>query len=263
MTAEAEVAKQESTPATIKKMIEGDAFQDAIMKALPETGCTPDRFVRVALTILNKTPKLKDCTQSSVAQCMIDCASLGIEPDGRRAHLIPYGNKCTLILDYKGIVELVRRSGDVVGIQSAIVYQNDEFEYVLGTTPKLDHKPALADRGEAIAVYSCVSMKDGTASFEVMTIEEINFVRDNSKGYKAKDPEVPWNKWWGEMARKTVFKRHSKWLTLSPELHEAIQRDNDYEAGKTHDERAMAARPVMETAEELFSGNSAPTNEQT
>jgi recombination protein RecT len=267
MTTNKEIVKNEKKQLTVRTMMEGDKFKDAIQAALPETGCTMERFARVAMTVLNKTPKIADCTPASVAQCMIDCASLGIEPDGRRAHLIPYGNKCTLILDYKGIVELVKRSGEVLSIQAHVVYENDEFNYLLGTNPTLDHKPTLEDRGKPVAAYSCVILKDHSASFEVMGVDEINKVRDDSKGYKKNDPSVPWNKWWAEMARKTVFKRHSKWLTLSPEVHEAINRE-DSPVPVSMNEKAEIAKPVMDTAETLFSTEpveaeiSSPSDEQ-
>lgn len=253
-----ELAKQNEEKLTVRSMLEGDKFKSALHDALPETGVTPDKFVRVAMTIVNKNPKVGECTPSSVAQCMIDCAQLGIEPDGRRAHLIPFYNnrkkkyECSLILDYKGIVELVRRSGDVLSIQAAVVHQNDQFEHVLGTTPMLIHRPALKDKGEPIAAYSCVTLKDNSTSFEVMNVDEINEVRNGSRGYKEDDKDAPWNKWWGEMARKTVFKRHAKWLVLSPEVQEALVKEDEVKPMSV-EERVMAAKPAMATAEDLFS----------
>lgn len=263
MTEKKEIEKVEEKPKTIRAMLEDPRFKQSLVDALPETGCTPERFARVALTMVTKNPKLAESTQASVAQCMMDCAMLGIEPDGRRAHLIPFFNKkknayeCTLILDYKGIVELVRRSGDVVSIQASVVYEGDHFVHVLGTTPLLEHSPTLAGRGKAIAAYSCVTLKDGAVSFEVMGVEEINVIRNNSKGYKPDDKQAPWNKWWGEMARKTVFKRHSKWLTLSPEVHDAITKD-DERLHPSHEQRINVATPV--SAEEIF--NPAPVEER-
>ncbi len=44
------------------------------------------------------------------------------------------------------------------------------------------------------------------------------------KGYTK---TTPWESDWGEMAKKTVFRRCSKWLTLSPEIREAAERDDD------------------------------------
>ena len=63
-----------------------------------------------------------------------------------RAHLIPYGNEVTLILDYKGLLELVRRSGDVVSIRSELVCENDDNTKTLATrilTLKWSYEDAL------------------------------------------------------------------------------------------------------------------------
>jgi len=271
---ETQVATQEKKPTSLKDMVQGREFQLALGDALPASGCSVERFAKVAVTALTRNPSLKECTKGSFAQCLIDLASLGIEADGRRAHLIPFKNRrtgtttCTLILDYKGIVELVKRSGDAKDIMAHVVYENDEFDFMYGTGAFIKHKPALKDRGSPICAYSHVTLKDGSISFEVMSIDEINKIRDDSRGYKESDPDSIWNKWYGEMARKTVFKRHSKWLTLSPEVHDAITKDDEH-MYKSVDERVKVARPVTgidpsdiitDTAEE---GQSAPIEAET
>jgi recombination protein RecT len=254
----------------LERDFNSERFQLAITNALPQSGVNAEKFVRFALTALNKNPKLSNCTKPSIAQCLLDCASMGIEPDGRRAHLIPYNTKvgdrwvdvCQLQLDYKGIVELVRRSGTVSNIVANVVHQNDEFDFVEGTGSFLKHKRKLSDRGEPVCVYSYVTFKDGSDSFEIMTVQEINAVRDKSQGYNAavkaakkynKDvPNHPWVQHWEAMARKTVFKRHSKWLTLSSEVHDAITRDDEQEH-LSPSERADIAKPVIPSdATDLF-----------
>jgi hypothetical protein len=40
-------------------------------------------------------------------KALLDLSTFGLEPDGRRAHLIPFGDEVQLILDYKRLVELV------------------------------------------------------------------------------------------------------------------------------------------------------------
>ena len=54
-------------------------------------------------------------------KCLMDLSAMGLEPDGRRAHPSPAKGQCTLIIDYKGLVELIRRSGDVVSIRAETV----------------------------------------------------------------------------------------------------------------------------------------------
>lgn len=233
-----------STKKTIKDYLQSDDFKLAVAKSLPKH-CTPERFTRVALTALMRVPKLAECTQESLFRCMLDLSALGLEPDSRRAHLIPFrDNKtnttvCTLIVDYKGIVELVRRSGEVVYIHADVVGENDEFDYAFGSGAFLKHKPAFSDRGKIKCAYSFVRLKDGSEDFDVMGVDEIEKVRNRSRSGN----NGPWVTDWNEMAKKTVFRRHSKWLPLSYELRSAIEKDDE---PLTEQERFAAAKPVFD-----------------
>lgn len=235
-----EITKQEEKPVQKDFAL---AFVDQIKqgwdKALPKV-CTPERFARVALTCLKKDGKLLQAIQTqggraTVAAAFMKCAELGIEPDGRRAYLIPYQNKKTneytveLIIDYKGIVELAMRSGYVANIHADKVCENDEFDYNIGNIEKhrIDfHKP----RGEAYAYYAIVTFKDGTKKCEVMSKDEIDAVKKRSSAWESwerwKKP-CPWNTDYDEMAKKTVFKRLSKWIPQSPEMRQAIDYDDE------------------------------------
>src|ERR1051326_6456109 len=100
----------------IKVLITGEQFKLAVAQALPKH-LTPDRFIPTALTAMTRTPKLAECDQASFFAALMTLSQLGLEPDGRRAHLIPFENRkrgvveCQLIIDYKGLVELAYRSG--------------------------------------------------------------------------------------------------------------------------------------------------------
>jgi len=212
-----------NVPATkndIRSLIQSEGYQKQFRMALPKH-LTAERLTRVALTAMTKTPKLASCSQASLMSCILDCAQLGLEPDGRRAHLIPYGQTCTLIIDYKGLVELAMRSGMVSHIHADLICDNDEYEENMGRVVK--HKiNRRQDRGDSYAAYSHVVMKDGTESFEIMGVAEINAIKKRS----ASGSKGPWVTDWGEMAKKTVFRRHSKWLPLSPEFRDALDKDD-------------------------------------
>lgn len=210
-------------PKGLVAIITSDAMRQQIAMVLPRH-LTPERMVRVMLTQVRRNPKLLQCSQESVLEKLMTCSELGIEPDGRRAHLIPYGTECQLIIDYKGLAELARRSGEVRVIHADIVCENDEFVHgVNNSGPYIDHKPALSDRGAVIGAYSLVVLKDGTVEHEYMTTDEIEAVRKRSMaGQKG-----PWVTDWPEMAKKTVFRRHAKWLPLSAEFRDAVERDAD------------------------------------
>src|SRR5258707_10466520 len=131
---------------SIRDLLQGDEFKRQVSKVLPRT-ITPERFARVALTATFRNPRLLECSRESLLQCLMDLSSMGLEPDGRRAHLIPFKDKrsgeliCTLIIDYKGIAELVRKHGDVAHIHCDVVGENDEFACRFGTAGKLEHVP--------------------------------------------------------------------------------------------------------------------------
>ncbi len=234
-----ELAPTPAKPAkelTLRQEIDSEYFKKQIAVALPKH-MTPDRFARVALTAMLKTPKLLECTKESVIECLLNCSALGIEPDGRRAHLIPYGNKCTLIVDFKGIVELAKRSGDVSGVFAQIVCDKDDFVWENGeVTHRIDWRHP---RGEMYAVYSTVTFKDGSKQTDVMTKDEVEAIRKRSKAGQS----GPWVTDFNEMAKKTVFRRVSKWITLSPEVADALDKDDDKFSSLKMDPELNQAKP--------------------
>ena len=216
-----------NSPATKKDWLQSDGLKEQLAQAMPKH-LTPDRFMRILFTSMQKTPLLMKCSQASLFTAMIDCSMLGIEPDGRRAHLLPYKNNktgsydCQLIIDYKGLVELVMRSGLVSNVHADIVCENDEFEYNMGHVSKhtIDFRKP---RGEMYAAYCIATFKDGSSQSAVMTKEEIDAIRSRSKAGKF----GPWVTDYNEMAKKTVFRRLSKWLPISPEQRDLIEKDDN------------------------------------
>lgn len=117
---------------TIPDMVR--VLEPEIKKALPSV-MTPERFTRIALSALNNTPALQQCTPMSFIAALLNAAQLGLEPNTPLGHayLIPYKNKgvleCQFQIGYKGLIDLSYRSGQVKSIQAQAVYQNDDFEY--------------------------------------------------------------------------------------------------------------------------------------
>lgn len=240
----AELTPTKKQTVTIKSHLESDRFKETIAQALPRH-LKPDRFIRVALTAMTRTPKLAQCDQHSFFQCLLTLSQLGLEPDGRRAHLIPFENRkrgvveCQLIIDYKGLVELAMRSGSVANIHADVVCENDEFEYDRGELKR--HKINFkGDRGAVYAVYSLCRFKDGTEKCEVMTKKDVEAIRARSRA----SGSGPWVTDWNEMAKKTVFRRLSKWLPLSPEYRDALDADAD----SIEEKRFENAKPVFSGA---------------
>ena len=178
-----------------------------------------DKFVRTALTQFRKTPKLLQCDQPSVLAALMSLAALSLTADGRLAHLIPYGTTCQLIIDYKGLYELAMRSGKVAKIHADVVCANDVFEHDKGTIIKHSYQLGKP-RGEVIGAYAECKFKDGSEKAEIMSVDEIEAIRKRSRA----SGSGPWVTDTNEMRKKTVFRRLSKWLPLSPEERDVIDK---------------------------------------
>ena len=202
-------------------IIQSDSMKKQWALVLPKC-LTADRLARVALTQLRKTPKLAQCTPESFLGSMMKCAETGLEPNGRDAHLIPYGNECTFIADYKGLVRLCRRDPSVKDVQVFTVRENDDFTW---SPEGITHTFSLKkDRGDVVACYTKISWENGSVSYgEPMTREEAEAIRNRSKAGKS----GPWVTDFNEMWKKTVVRRDSKMWPLSPETMDAVSADMD------------------------------------
>lgn len=205
----------------LKRILSSENMKEQFGKALP-AHLKPERFIRCSITALTRTPKLADCTQESFMKCLLDLSSFGLEPDGRRAHLIPYGNQCTLIIDWKGLAELAMRSGIIAKLHADVVCENDAFAYNMGevTQHEIDWKQP---RGAMYAAYAMAQTKTGEKFFAVMSKEEIDGIRQRSRSGSS----GPWQTDYMEMAKKSCFRRLSKWLPLSAEFRDAVEREDD------------------------------------
>lgn len=186
-----------------------------------------ERFTRIAITTIRQNPKLAECNAESLLGSLMTIAQLGLEPGVLgQCYLIPYGTECQLQLGYKGMIELLRRTGQLSDIYAYPVYSNDEFSIEYGLERTLKHIPAFTNpegRGEIVGFYSVAILKDGTRAFEYMTKNEV--VSHEEKYRKGKFKNNVWEKNFEEMALKTVTKKMLKWLPISVELVENLRKD--------------------------------------
>lgn len=223
----ATVTKKENKSKTIFDVIQAGAKQFAT--ALPKH-INSDRFVRIAITTIRQNPKLAKCSQESLLGALMVSAQLGLEPGTLgQCYLIPFENKkagtveCQFQIGYKGLIELLRRSGQLSDIYSYTVYENDEFYIEYGLSRTLVHKPNFTDRGEIKGFYAVAILKDGAKAFEYMTKDEV--VKHEEKYRKGSYKNDVWNKNFEEMAQKTVVKKLLKWLPVSVEFLEMASKD--------------------------------------
>jgi recombination protein RecT len=217
--------------------------RDLLMKSKPQIEMalpkhvSIDRMLRVAMTAIQRNPKLLECTQVSLLASIMQGAQLGLETDGvlGEAHLVPFGKQVQFIPGYKGLMKLARNSREISTIFASEVSQKDMFSFAYGLDPKLDHVPSSEeDPGPIVAFYAVSRLKDGGSQFVVMWKRQVDGIRDKSPGYLAAKKfklQTPWETHYAEMGKKTAIRRLCKYLPASAELQQAIALDEMAEAG--------------------------------
>lgn len=212
---------------TIPDMVK--AMMPEIKKALP-TVLSPERFTRIALSALNNTPALQQCTPMSFLAALMNAAQLGLEPNTPlgQSYLIPYKNKgvleCQFQIGYKGLIDLAYRNGQMQTIQAQAVYENDEFSYEYGLEPKLFHRPAFSDRGELVYFYGIFRTVNGGYGMSVMSKANMDmYAKTYSKAFASE--YSPWKSNYEEMAKKTVIKQALKYAPIKTDFQRALTAD--------------------------------------
>jgi recombination protein RecT len=222
-----------------------------LAKMIPKT-LSIDRLLKVAQIAATTTPALAKCDVPSLIGAIGQCAQMGLEPNTvlGHAYLVPFNtkrkdangqerwvNSVQVIIGYKGLIDLARRSGQIVSIAAHEVCENDHFELVYGLDEKLNHTPAMGERGAVIGFYAVAKLKDGGHCCEFMSTHQVHQIRDGSQGwqqavkYKSQDRH-PWSAHFVEMGRKTVIRRLAKYLPLSVEFQTAVALDGMANEGK-------------------------------
>lgn len=211
----------------VKDMIQ--VLEPEIKRALPSV-LTPERFTRMALSAINNTPKLAECSQMSFLAALMNAAQLGLEPNTPlgQAYLIPFLNKgkleCQFQVGYKGMIELVYRNPLVQTIQAHAVYENDQFDYELGLDAKLKHKPCLEERGDLLLFYAVFKLTNGGYGFEVMSKQDMD-VHANRYAKGISSSFSPWKTNYEEMAKKTIIKKVLKYAPIRTDFLKAVSLD--------------------------------------
>ena len=217
-------------PTTISGFLE--TYKSEIARALPKH-MDADRMARIALTECRKTPALLKCKPESLFGAVIQASQLGLEPGGALGHcyLIPFGQDVQFIVGYRGMVDLARRSGQIVSLEAHPVYEGDTFDCSFGLDSTLKHIPNWTDSSRAHPdklrfVYAVAKLKDGGIQFEVMSRAEVDAIRARSKAGRS----GPWVSDYTAMAIKTVIRRLFKYLPVSIELAKATALDERAES---------------------------------
>lgn len=245
--------------------------QDTVRKvaAILPRHMLAQKFVEIAKKTLFQNPDLQRCEPRSFMNCIMQAAQLGLEIGGPLglSYIVARNNNQKKVTEavfqtsYKGLLVLVRRSGQIKRISAEVVYQDDEFDYVMGTREEITHRSRTSDKDhkKITHAYAIAEFLNGGVQQTVMNRQEI----DRIKSMAATDRV--WREHYGEMAKKTVLKRLCKYLPQSIELAEALQDDHEEVAEKDgivvpHNPRDIL-RLQAEAAEEENRARVEATNE--
>ena len=204
---------------TLEKM--ADKFREALPPTMDES-----KFISVLKLTLNKNPKLLQADKNSLLQTFMSAAKDGLYLDGKESAAVQYGQSVQYIPMVEGIIKVLHNSGLIKTISAEVVYENDLFDYELGTAPKIPHKPLIVgDRGKPMCVYAVAITTNDGEYYEVMNMDQINQCRQVSKA--SSSPHSPWTKWFDQMAKKTVIHRIAKRLPKNDAISSVVRIEED------------------------------------
>lgn len=203
----------------------------SVESALPKD-FNRERFVQNCLAVMNETPQLAKINPSQTIQGLLKGAYLGLDFLNRECYLIPYGNSVQFQTDYKGEVKFTKKYSirKIKDIYAKVVRQGDEFvEEIVDGKPSIDFKPLPFNDGDIIGAFAIVLYQDGGMAYEVMSVKDINAVRNN---YSKANQSKAWKNSFDEMCKKTVLRRLCKHIETD---FESIEAHSAWEDGSGMD----------------------------
>jgi len=241
-----EPIREQTQPELLRKVLRDQ--QARLAEVLPRV-INVERWIGVVLAVNHRDGALRQCSAASVFTAAMQGAMLGLDfsPSLGQAYLIPRrrkdgrGFEATFMIGYKGLRKLALNSGEYRWIESRLVYASEssgtigEFRYGYSSDRDGDDleythtpNPDPATRGEITHAYAVGMRHDGHRTIEVMTVDEINKeARSRSESYNSGSGLSPWRTHYGMQCRKTALKRFCGQSEMSPELADAIDRDNE------------------------------------
>lgn len=181
----------------------------------------------------NKKGALEVCTQTSIANALLDMVTQGLSPAKTQCYFIVYGNELQLQRSYFGTQAVLKRLNNVQDIWANVIYEGDVFDYAVtdGRERLVKHDTSFLNRDNPIlGAYAVIKQEDGDEILTIMTMKEIKAAWSKTKTGGGVQEEFP-----QEMAKRTVINRAAKaYINTSDDsdlLVDAINRstENEYD----------------------------------
>lgn len=181
-------------------------------------------------------PLLEVCTQTSIANSLMDMATLGLSVQKKQGYFIAYKGQCQFQKSYFGNMTIARRYG-MKSVSAEVIYEGDKFSYSIVDGEKVfgEHEQDFMniDVSKIKGAYAIVTMNDGTKYLEVMNMNQIK--QSWQQGYGYKENGGTHQKFADQMAKKTVINRAMKQIINTHGdafVQEADERTEDIDKGE-------------------------------
>ena len=239
------------------------AVQDQFDSVLTDRAISFAKEAEFAMQIMNGNEYMANAARGnpqSLRNAIMNIAAIGItlNPAQKMAYLVPrkVRDKTQICLDisYMGLVQLALQSDSLRLVKAEVICKGEQF-VMRGVDQEPIHEyDPLAERPDSAVTgaYCVAKTVNGDFLTEVMSVHEINKIRDTSEAWRNESGRkyCPWYRFYQEMCKKTVIKRASKlWPKGDKEnrLDKAIQYLNDNGEGQAKAPQAqIEVKPVVE-----------------
>ncbi len=204
---------------TIKQLMSADSVKNRFDETL---GKKAPQFMASVINLVNSDTNLQKCDQMSVVSSAMVAAALDLPIDKNLGYawVVPYGNKATFQIGYKGFIQLALRTGQYRNINVIEVYEGELVKWNRLTEEiDLDFEKRKSDK--VIGYTGYFELVNGFRKTVYWSKEEI----ERHKNRFSKSGFV-WKENYDAMAMKTVVRNMlNKWGILSIDMQKAYVED--------------------------------------
>lgn len=188
------------------------------------------RFREGVEAAIRSNPKLLENNLDSLSHAIVRAANFNLDPnpDLGLVYFVPRKGIVRAEPGYKGLRELVLRTGRYQDIYSALVYQNDKFHVEYAPEMLIKHSPVVFGgedaKGPLLGAYTVGRYKDGGYIFKIIDMAYINKIEEEALKNDTR-PDAAWRKWRDQQILKTSLRAFCNSVPKTPEITAAIQAD--------------------------------------